>query len=227
MKSTDVDRLLPGSWTFSPETVKSQLLSDTFVPDGNGTPPLLLCDRLEFAYENGSHRNFTAEEQAQKRQSLCRSFFEVLRDPKSRFCEQLDALSSQIAHCNLPPQERVEGVVADTCELLKRLPATPLPLLEVPHNISRIHYNEALPEASREYGLLWGELSVVSHLSVNVIRTALLVIIERSKAIHLLGDLLDTLADLLSTASQLSTPGDTECELHIWFLVRAYLWTSW
>lgn len=227
MNSSNEDRLLPGPWTFTPETVRTRLLSDTFEPDGNGTPPVLLCDRLEFAYENGSHRNFTVEEQAQKRHSLCRSLFDVLSDPKSRFCEQLDALSSQIAHCNLPPQDGVERVVADTCKLLKRLPARPLPLPSVPRGISGIHYNENMPEAHRESYLVWSELSVVSHLSVSVIRTALLVIIEGSKATHVLVKLLDTFADLLSTATHLSTSSRTESELHAWFLVRAYLWTSW
>ena len=227
MNASDEDRLLPGPWTFTPESVRTQLLSDTFVPDGNGTPPVLLCDRLEFAFENGSHRHFTAEEQAQKRQSLCRSLFEVLSGTKSQCCEQLDALSSQIAHCNLQPRDRVEGVVTDTCELLKRLPARPLPLLDVPRDISGIHYNQTMPEVHRESGMVWGELSVVSHLSVNVIRTALLVVIEGSTAIHVLVDLLDTVADLLTTATQLSPSSTTDSELHAWFLVRAYLWTSW
>lgn len=227
MKSSNEDQLLPGSRTFTPETVRTQLLSDTFVPDGNGTPPVLLCDRLEVSYENGSHRYFTAEEQAQKRQSLCRSLFEVLSDPSSQFCKQLDALSSQIAHCNLPPQDKVERVVTDTCELLKRLPARPLPLPDVPRNMNGIYHNQTMSEAHRDSSLLWDELSVVSHLSVNVIRTALLVTIEDSKAIHVLVSLLDTVADLLSTATQLSLSGNTESELHTWFLVRAYLWTSW
>ena len=227
MNASDEDRLLPGPWTFTPKSVRAQLLSDIFVPDGNGTPPILLCDRLEFAYENGSHRYFTAEEQAQKRQSLCRSLFEVLGGTESQCCEQLDALSSQIAHCNLQPRDGVDGVVTDTCELLKRLPARPLPLLDVPRDISGIHYNQTMPKVHRESGMVWGELSVVSRLSVNVIRTALLVIIEGSTAIHVLVDLLDTVADLLTTATQLSASSNTDSELHAWFLVRAYLWTTW
>ncbi len=227
MESINDDRLLPGPWTFTLATVRTQLSSDTFVPDGNGTPPILLCDRLDFAYENGSHRYFTAEEQAQNRQSLCRSLFDVLGDLRSHACGHLDAVSSQIAHCNLPLQEKVEEVITEACDLLKRLPARPLPLPDVPRNMSGIYYNETRLEAHKDVSWDWDELSVVSYLSVHVIRTALLVTIQHSKAIHVLVDLLDTLADLLSAATQLSASGKTESELEKWFLVRAYLWTSW
>ena len=43
----------------------------------------------------------------------------------------------------------------------------------------------------------------------------------------MLDDLINTTADLLSTASRLSLLASSERERRCWFLVRAFLWTSW
>lgn len=225
------ESLLPGPTTFTLERIQSQLREDTFLVDpdspGEGIPSPFICEGLEYSLKNGVHRYYTKLEQNEHRERLCRDLYEAVLDCQSH-CPRLDDRFSQIVLCNL----RLEGTdnISDrTYRLLTRLPSRPLELPDIPAVLSpdyRVHDSPG-EEARTATATLWNQLQVTSYVSANVIRTALLCVIYRGMAAGMLQNFVDTIADLLGTASTLYSSADSETAKQGWVIVRAFLWTSW
>lgn len=230
---TDItsESLSPGPTTFTLERIQSQLRKDTFqiAPNssGEGIPSPFICEGLEYSIEDGVHRYYTKMEQNGRREKLCRDLYEKVLDGKSH-CPRLDDRFSKIVLCNFQ-LNGTENISDRTYNLLTRLPARPLELHDVPPTLSPDYL---IPSSSRNrysttIATLWHQLQVTSYVSTNVIRTALLSAIYHGRASHMLRNLVDTIADLLTTAGTLSLSADSELAKQRWFVVQVFLWTSW
>ncbi len=225
------ESLLPGPTTFTLERIRSQLREDMFLNDpslsGGGIPSPFICDGLEYSFENGVHRSYTEAQQNEHRKNLCRDLYEQVVGCESH-CARLDDRFSKIVLCNFQPEE-TNNILERTHHLLIRLPARPVELHDVP---PALNPDYCIPHSHEEgnsatAATLWHQLQVTAYVSANVIRTALLSVIYRGRSSHMLQNLVDTIADLLGTASTLSSSADSELARQKWFVVRAFLWTSW
>ena len=223
--------LVPGPTTFTLERIHSRLRHDSWTPDPGspqaGIPGPFLCEFFGYSLERGVLRCYTDLEQNERRERFCRDLYERALDPTSH-CSRLDDRFSQILSCNL----RIEGkndISDHTYHLLTRLPTRPLQLPDEPPALSPDYSNHEFPGDGHSTATvtLWDDLQVTSHVSANVIRVALLSVIYPDAANHMLQPFLDTVADLIGTASKLSLSADSELARQSWFVVRAFLWTSW
>ena len=225
------ESLVPGPTTFTLERIQSQLRNDmlTFQSDSpeSGIPSPFICEGLEYSFEGGVHRYYTAVEQKERRETLCHELYQQVLNCESH-CSRLDDRFSRIVLCNL--QIENTNYVSDCAfNLLTRLPARPLQLPEEPPalNSGYLIHNVPAEQNPTATATMWDDLLVTSYVSANVIRTALLSVIYRGRASHMLQNLVDTVADLIGTASALSSSADSEIARQRWFVVRVFLWTSW
>ena len=173
------------------------------------------------------HRFLPDLERNERRETLCLDLYDQALDPAS-LCSRLDDRLSQIVSCNF----WIEGKndIADhTHHLLTRLPARRLQLPDEPPALSPdyINHGPSKDEHSTAAVTLWADLQMATYVSANVIRAALLLVIYPHMAYQMLQPCLDTVADLISTASKKSSSANTELARQSWFVVRAFLWTSW
>ena len=225
------ESLLPGPTTFTLERIRSQLRHDSWTPNPDspedGVPGPFTCDGFGYSLEAGVHRFLPDVEQNERRERFCRDLYEQAWDPTSH-CSRLDDRFSQIVSCNL----RIEGendISNHTYHLLTRLPARPLQLPDVPPALRPDYHVHDCPgdRHSTTTVTWWDSLQVTSYVSASVIRTALLSVIDPYAADSMLRPFLDTVADLIGTASKLSSSADSELAKQSWFVVRAFLWTCW
>ena len=226
------ESLSEGDETFTRKRIKRQLQDDTFLhhPDDStrSSPSPLICEKFEYVFENGVHRYFTPTEQTQHRQRCCRNLYEQVLNPDAH-CSRLDQVFSQIVACNFQPKEGADEIVDHTGRLLSRFPARSLELPDTPDSIDP---DFLAPASTGEENLpastnCWQRLQVTSYVSVSVIRSALLLVIYHHIGSGMLTNFLDTIADLMTTASELSSVANLQIEHQRWFLVRAFLWSSW
>ena len=227
----NVESLLPGPNTFTLEQIESQLRHDLWTADPHspeaGVPGPFVCEGFGYSREGERHHFLTDLEQNERRERFCRVLYEQTLDLTSH-CSRLDNRLSQLVSCNL----RVEGMndISDHAyHLLTRLPARPLQLPEVPAAIrpDYLVHDFAGNGHSTATATLWDNLQVTSYVSASVIRAALLSEVERYAAHLMLRRFLDMVADLIGTASKLSSSADFEPAKQSWFVVRAFLWTCW
>ena len=225
------ESLRPGPTTFTLERIHSQLQHDSWTaePDSpeSGVPGPFNCEGFGYSLEAGVHRFLPDSEQNERRERFCRDLYEQALDPISH-CSRLDDSFSKIVSCNL----RVEGkndISDHIYHLLTRLPARPLQLPDVPPALrpDYLVHDHPRDRQSTTTVTSWDHLQVTSYVDASVIRTALLSVIYPYTANQMLQSFLDTVADLIGTASKLSSSADSEPAKQGWFLVRAFLWTSW
>ncbi|KAL8963040.1 MAG: hypothetical protein Q9193_000646 [Seirophora villosa] len=229
----ETESLLPGSGTFTLERIQSQLQEDTFYHNPNtpdrdrSSPAPFICESLRYSFSNGLHHYYTKEQQLALREQLCHNLLLATANPDDH-CSQLDHLLSQILVCNLQPDDEADKISCRAFQLLTRLPARPLPLPKesIPYNPDYLSARSQQSDSS-DPDLLWYDLKVTSFVSVNVIRTALLSVIYRGSAPGMSDEFLDSVANLLTTASTLSSLEQSQSVRQRWFIVRAFLWTCW
>ncbi len=130
--------------------------------------------------------------------------------------------------CNFQTHGRDEKIAEEACDILGRLPEIPLELPDQPPFYSPEY---SVDIASRTPSLRvagWRDLSAVTYVATNVIRTALMAAMFQGQTTGtMLNKLIDTTASLISTLSALCLSTSSSDEKYNWFLVRAFLWTSW
>ena len=232
-RSTELndESLSPGPNTFTLERIQSQLRHDLWTADPHspeaGVPGPFVCEGFGYSREGERHRFLTDLKQNERRERFCRDLYEQTLDPTSH-CSRLDNCLSQLVSCNF----RVEGMneVSDHAyHLLTRLPARPLQLPDAPATLcpDYLVHDYAGDRHSTATVTLWDSLQVTSYVSTSVIRAALLSEIYPYAAHLVLQAFLDTVADLIGTASKLFSSADSEPAKQSWFVVRAFLWTCW
>lgn len=212
------------------QRIKHQLSNDSFKDDiqvSGGRPYPFSCLSLEYSADDGVHHFYSKEQQQLHQESFCQKLYDAVIDPKDHL-SRLDSLFSQIITCNFIEFDKPEKVVAETFHLLNRLPANPVKLPDA-HLAHDYAYTTGCSSSQAESDTAsWDNLQVVSHVSINVIRVALMVAMYGTTASSsLLGEFIDTTAKLISTASRLAGLSTRDDERYRWFLVRAFLWSSW
>ena len=166
-------------------------------------------------------------EQERLRESFCRKLYNEVCDAKGHV-GRLDTLFYELIVCNSPRQVRQmdlsseelpspgqewpysesRSLVIGACDLLGRLPAVPLelPYINDARAIDLAYCAKMEPHDETSQSHVWQNLQLVSYIITNVIRVALMVAIYRMKSTGtLLDSFINTTADLMSTASRLST----------------------
>lgn len=174
--------------------------------------------------------SYSKEQQTAQNESLCRKLYNDVVEAND-YWSRLDSTFSQIVQCNFEDLDSPREIVAEASHLLDRLPVFPLELPDFHLLPASTFTCNGLSNKT----LGWHDLHVVSHIDTNVIRVALVVAIYGPEArvvvfkelCALLKHFIDKVAELLTTASHLAEMVISSDEKSTWFLVRAFLWTSW
>ncbi|KAI4184404.1 MAG: hypothetical protein L6R41_004756 [Letrouitia leprolyta] len=212
------------------QRIERQLCNDSFKEDAQasgGRPFPFSCLNLEYSAEDGVHHFYSKEQQRMHQESFCHKLYNAVIDPKDHL-SRLDTLFSQIVKCNFIEFDKPEKVAAETSHLLNRLPASPVKLPNTSKAHDYAYFIDGSSSQADSVSVSWDDLQVVAHVSTNVIRVALMVAMYGTTASGtLLGDFIDITAKLISTASGLAASAVSDDEKYRWFLVRAFLWSSW
>ena len=225
--------LLPGPYTYTLERVEDQLqadASDMVVITVNGkstrcTPAPFSCDSLDFSQKDGRLCSHSKEQRNTVREGICWRLYNGFADPLDHI-SRVDGVFSQLVECKFLRSKMPDGASDRVCHLLRRLPATAPELPDLPSNLDPAYSYRNISEDVDLYVPEWRDLKVATYVTINVIRTAYCVL-DYDTSSYMLDQLVDTIADLLSTASRLSSSASSEDGRKTWFLVRAFLWTSW
>lgn len=208
------------------------------------SPSLVTCLNFTYSLEchdgiSGRHVYFDKQKLDAIKETFCCSLYGMLDDPAGGSTgpvSRLDSLLSSIVfeyhlydHTGFNYLRDREKVVAEACSLVRRLPLTPVELPDETNIVASEHMDPvAFGPERHPQARTWENLEVVTVLSTNVIRVALLVAMSYpSSTYSTLENFLNLHADLCSTASHLYTLALSEEEKCNWFLVRAFLWTCW
>ena len=223
----------PGSTKWARDSlyqrIERQLQSDSWSEEDQKSgqrPHPITCYDFEYAFEGGRHVYFSKEKQNALLEVFCQNLHAVLNDPKDHIA-QLDAMFSHVAKCKFSEYDDANKLATDSCQLMNRVPIVPVELPDIPTILSSEYLS--CDSGREEPGQpRWSKITAVTYISTNVIRIALLVAMYGVKAPgRWLSGLLDLTADLLTTASRLSSRSATQEESCKWFLVRGFLWASW
>lgn len=221
--------LSPGPFTFTPERIEFILRENTFIRDPSssdrGVPAPFRCSKFRFSEEDGILTEYTHRKHNLLVEAFCEHLCKLACDADSHVSRLDDALST-IATCQFQPKGPIPAILDGTLALLTRLPARPLELPDFPN---LLHPAYLIPNACRAEDpvpLRWQTLQATARVSSNVIRSALLIFMD-SDAVLALRELIDSIAELLEVASRLSLAAKAEPVKQQWFIVRAFLWSSW
>lgn len=221
--------LSPGPHTFTLEKIEVTLRNDTFVRAPNSPPGLpspFLCQGFDYTFENGVHRYYSDEEQFLRSENFCLNLYNQVCHPQDTLV-RLDYALSGLVICNFQPNEPTQTILERALQILTRLPARPLELPDFSSTLPRTYFIQSSFDDDIRDPKTWGNLQVAAHLSTNAIRAALLSAQFPTNAGMMLDKLVDTIARLLEVASHLSSKASSELDRQRWFIVRAFLWSSW
>lgn len=190
-----------------------------------GIPEAFRCDSLEFPLGDGTLYAHSKEVRDKLREEVCWRLYNGFADPLDHI-SCVDGVFSQLVECKFLRSEVPNGASDHVCHLLRRLPATALELPDLPLTLDSAYSHTVISEDVGPYMPEWRNLKVATYVTTNVIPAAYFALGYHGFT-GALSDLVNTIADLLSTASRLSSSASSEDGRKIWFLVRAFLWTSW
>lgn len=183
------------------------------------------CEGFGSMTRNGVIYYYSGANRDARAQDFCKRLFAQMDEPVGHFT-RLDHVFSQLLECNLKPSQPVRAVAERACRRLRRLPTRPPQLVDA-RRLSNVQYSfgDQLRSSSRP---IWKELQVVSLHSTNTIRIALFLEIfgVSAMAVSVLS-LVNTVAESLEAASLLAAEAEPGLCQQKWFVVRAFLWTSW
>ena len=179
------------------------------------SPPAFLCEAFRLECPEGARfRSLTESQRAARIDKICHSLFEqVTLAPAS--VGRLDDILSPLIQFSLQFSEELEEISNLASHLLEGLPAWPLELNRIPDGIPAEYFVQTTSDAE-----LWKRLKVVNYVSNNVLRVALTVLVL-PKWEKNLKNFINNLAELFDSASGF---GESSWR---WFIVKAFLWTSW
>lgn len=225
-----VERQFGKKFLHDDHRTRNNIFSD--VPPAAGDRPILFENPLTTSRRRayGSYSKEQAEQPAAQHESLCHKLYSDVVESKD-YWSRLDSTFSQIVQCNFLELSDVgtefdspQKAMAEACRLLGRLPAFPL---ELP-DLCLLPSSAFACNGSSNETVGWQDLDAVSRVDTNVIRVAIAVAMYGPRAEDTMVKVfIDRVAELLSTASRLANLAISSDEKSNWFLVRAFLWTSW
>ena len=122
--------------------------------------------------------------------------------------------------------EIVEDIARQTLELLGRLPKVPPKLPGLPTGIECSFFSPSTASTDSNASS-WENLNVATYLDVNVIRFAICITVYPWISLGVLSELINDVAMLIDHATHSFSDAETPSERRRWYLVRAFLWSSW
>lgn len=183
------------------------------------------------------HQSHSSKDIQQLIQDECDGLHDAAKGPDYH-PEPLDLLFSRNLELNLwlEGQDR-DQITQRAWSLLKRMPATPPPLLDLDESLLALIRRSYFTEGNE---CSWKSLRVVYFVPQNLIRLVLhACLVDMDPERRQLGQagssgdrerirVLDATAEFISCcATKSSTPGIAEESRVSWFIVRAYLWSFW
>src|SRR5271163_607651 len=194
------------------------------------TLPPFVCEEFYAAKRVENHfKYYTAEERKQIITNKCQQLFEATADPEDHI-RGLDRSFAELIQCNFVIESKdVKVIIAQTHGVLARLPPRPLTLPDLPTTLPAGFSITTAPGRCDHAttSTLWDDLLVVSTLNTNIIRSVLLVVIYGYGFASLLRDVVNSTGEMLEACTMLTRHCVQDEDLQRWFIVRAFLWTSW
>ena len=222
------------------DRIKNILEADRFVPDPQYPERLLppFHSKGFAAVNEGKHyERFSIKEETACAITFCSKLYDEVGEPNLHIT-RLDRRFSELLVCHFhptgsespfrhhKPSEIIGDIAQTTLRLLNRVPAVPLDLPGLPRGLASSYF--APPTASKGSNIdSWEYLKVASHLSINVIRVAICITIYPWIAVGKLSEFIDDIAMLMEHTTQRFSDAKNLSERHRWYLVRAFLWSSW
>ena len=223
---SDSMSLSPGPNTFTMERIQAVLQADTFIFDPSvhkGVPAPLICWEFDYAFENGEHYHYGVEEQASRRENFCSKLYNQVLDPEGHV-SRLDQVFSSLVPCNFEPKLPTQTILDRVCQILTRLPGRTTELPDMPPVLPSGYFTLS---DGHTIGRAWDSLQAASHISTNILRATLHIVMFPLNGHQSLNKVLDTFAEILETANGRFSTAKSEIAKQRWFVVRTFLWTSW
>ena len=220
--------LSPGPDTFTSDRIERVIRDDDFLSQLGEESRVFGCDGWAFSMEHGLNRAYRGSARIARGETFAQELFAQVQDPEDHL-QRLDAVFSRMIERRWHLNERVEGAVARVCDLLTRLPERPLELMDFSDDIPQQYFLSNVSEPLSFNSPLkptWDALRVVAFLSTNVIRIALVDVLNAGMS-QLFTGFLNATAELLDVASQFSEKAESQLDRQRWLIVRAFLWASW
>lgn len=218
--------IVQGASTYTAERVLQILQDETYVfsPERRGVP--VEFGVLKWAFEtteSGTLITHTSTTRAQRATKYCQEHLDNIRNSiaASKVLARLDEHHSRLLQCSFRPEKQEAVIVERVCQLLSRLPATPVELGDgSPEQCSGLSADHFLPEPE-PISRSWDNLQATNFVSTNTIRLAIqMECAGNTYWAHAFGSYINMLAELLDTA--LSFPSTAES-----LVLKTFLWTSW
>ena len=220
--------------------IKAIFHYNRFIPDAHfpeRLPAPFHSIGFTYAHESGVTIHFNDEEEAARVRAFCIELFGLV-DESPWHPAQLDRKFSELLECDYQPTgnsspfrdepslDLEHEIPKRTLQLLNRLPEIPLELPGLPNDLPSVYFSQP-PESQRSQARSWDDLRVASYMSSNVIRVAMCTIIHPWISKGKLSEFINHIAALLDSAAQASSAAKVHGTRCKWFVVRAFLWTSW
>jgi hypothetical protein len=201
-------------------------------PNSSLKSPEFTCSGTGFEYVEGKRMWYEKDDRRRRAIKWCKEYYSIAVEPQAHLF-RIDAAFSDILSCQLPKLQNEDVIVKYAFDLLSRLPAEPveLPDARIKNCYESLPQHYLLPETQSP---IWSSLRVVTYWNTNSILFALGIVMapEGVKAgvgfsTGSLHTFLDTTMELLEMALELSQEARTRTDVQTWFVVRAFLWTSW
>lgn len=157
----------------------------------------LRCPKFGQALQNGKRLYFYSEGKQKARvEAVCANLYHQPSIVESHLQGLHHTLSKLVIRV-FRPTERMQKIMRETFRILGHLPTQLLQMVDLPTRLVLdflVPYPEAIP---------WGNVRVTAYLSSNVVRAALLALLQ--SGISLFALLNDMIGNILESASQLSS----------------------
>ena len=221
--------------------IQAILHNDRFIPNPlfpDRYPPPFHSKGFRYVRQvGGADIDRTEEDEVAYIETICTGLYSQI-DESPSYMVQLDRKFTELLECRfqltgtgspfreLRSPELECKVTERILHLLSRLPETPLELPGLPSGLPLVYFTQRTawedPHAPR-----WEDLKVAVHLSINVIRVAMCIVIHPWISKEKLSEFTNDIATLLHTATLRSAAAKTRTARYQWYLLRAFLWASW
>lgn len=176
------------------------------------------------------HQVLSPIQRKEQSNRACRLLFRSSEAPD--LFRHLDDTLSKALKCSWPSKEDAPEIVERASHILERLPGHPSPMIVEP-DFDPYQDMRASHLVKADIMRTWENLKVTTLIDRNTIRLALFIAVHRSKSsttvphADLTLDYVNMVAELFETADILSDSEPCKTTRQHWFLIKAFLWTTW
>jgi hypothetical protein len=176
------------------------------------------------------HQILSPVQRKEQSNRACRLLFRSPEAPE--LFRHLDDTLSEALKCSWPSKVDAAETVERASHILERLPGHPSPMIVEP-DFEPYQDMRASHLVKSDITRTWENLKVTTLIDRNTIRLALFIAVHRSESsttvphADLTLDYVNMVAELFETADVLSDSEPCKTTRRHWFLIKAFLWTTW